>query len=44
MVNVGRIRQDAYRKNCYTLWCCGDQLRKGAASNAIDILETVMQS
>lgn len=43
-VYVGRLRQDPDKKNCYMLWCCGDQLRKGAASNAIDILETVMQS
>lgn len=40
LVYVGRIRQDlSKRKNALSLWCCGDQVRKGAATNAIQIAE-----
>lgn len=35
---VGRIREDLTDENGLTLWCCGDQLRKGAAANAVQIL------
>lgn len=35
---VGRIRDDLTSDNGLTLWCCGDQIRKGAASNAVQIL------
>ena len=38
LVWVGRIRQDLTDENGLTLWCCGDQIRKGAASNAVQIL------
>lgn len=38
-VYVGRIRKDTSVENGLVLWCCGDQLRKGAAYNAIEILE-----
>lgn len=38
LVWVGRIRQDLTDDNGITLWCCGDQIRKGAASNAVQIL------
>jgi aspartate-semialdehyde dehydrogenase len=36
---VGRIRKDIARDNCLTFWVVGDQLRKGAATNAIQIAE-----
>ncbi len=36
-VFVGRIRPDETRENGLALWCCGDQLRKGAATNAVQI-------
>ena len=39
IVEVGRIRQDLVFENGISLWCCGDQIRKGAASNAVQILE-----
>ena len=39
IVWVGRIRQDLTDENGITLWCCGDQIRKGAASNAVQILK-----
>ena len=35
---VGRVRRDLTQENGLTLWCCGDQLRKGAAANAVQIL------
>lgn len=39
LVFVGRIRQSIVNENGITLWCCGDQVRKGAATNAIQIAE-----
>ena len=41
IVFVGRIRDDLTSDNGLTLWCCGDQVRKGAATNAIQIAELV---
>ncbi|HLG20797.1 MAG TPA: aspartate-semialdehyde dehydrogenase [Bdellovibrionota bacterium] len=38
-VCVGRIRADSSRKNCLNLWVVADNLRKGAALNAIQIAE-----
>ena len=38
MVYVGRLRKDLISDNSISLWCCGDQIRKGAASNAIGII------
>jgi aspartate-semialdehyde dehydrogenase len=38
---VGRIREDDSAENCLNLWVCGDQLRKGAALNAIQIAEVL---
>ncbi len=34
---VGRIRKDLYRDNVLHLWCCADQIRVGAATNAVRI-------
>ncbi|NEO83406.1 MAG: aspartate-semialdehyde dehydrogenase [Spirulina sp. SIO3F2] len=42
-VLVGRIRQDLSRPNCLELWLCGDQIRKGAALNAIQIAELLLE-
>lgn len=39
---VGRIREDISAKNSISFWICGDQLRKGAALNAIQILEKII--
>jgi aspartate-semialdehyde dehydrogenase len=36
-VFVGRIRQDASAENCFNLWIVADNLRKGAATNAVQI-------
>ena len=39
IVFVGRIRDDLVHENGLSLWCCGDQIRKGAATNAVQIAE-----
>jgi aspartate-semialdehyde dehydrogenase len=38
-VFVGRIRRDESREKCLNLWVVSDNLRKGAATNAIQIAE-----
>ena len=43
IVFVGRIRQDLTDENGLCLWCCGDQVRKGAATNTIQIAELLVQ-
>jgi len=43
LVFVGRIRQDLTYDNGICLWCCGDQVRKGAATNAVQIAELLIQ-
>ena len=42
-VYVGRIRQDLANDNGITLWLTGDQIRKGAALNAVQIAEFLEQ-
>jgi len=42
-VAVGRIRQDLSDANALELWLCGDQIRKGAALNAVQIAELLLQ-
>ncbi len=39
LVWVGRVREDLICDSGLTLWCCGDQVRKGAAANAVQILQ-----
>ena len=36
---VGRIREDLVLENALTFWVVGDQVRKGAALNAVQIAE-----
>ena len=43
IVFVGRIRPDLTDDNGLCLWCCGDQVRKGAATNAIQIAELLLK-
>ena len=43
IVYVGRIRPDLTDDNAITLWCCGDQVRKGAATNCIQIAELLVK-
>ena len=42
-VFVGRIRRDFSVENGLNLWCVADNLRKGAASNAVEILELLLK-
>ncbi|MCP9927160.1 aspartate-semialdehyde dehydrogenase [Cyanobium sp. CH-040] len=42
-VAVGRIRQDLSDPNALELWLCGDQIRKGAALNAVQIAELLQR-
>ena len=42
LIWVGRIRRDLSAPegvSSLTFWCCGDQIRKGAATNAVQIAE-----
>ena len=41
-VYVGRIRRDLANENGITFWCVGDQIRKGAALNAVQIAEKLI--
>jgi aspartate-semialdehyde dehydrogenase len=42
-VFVGRIRQDLSRPNALLFWCVSDNLRKGAATNAVQIAEELLK-
>ena len=41
---VGRIREDISCENGLTFWCVSDNLRKGAATNAVQIAELLVRS
>ncbi len=43
-VYVGRIRQDITDPNSITFWCVGDQIKKGAALNAVQIAEWLIEN
>ena len=42
-VFVGRIRRDLHRPNALLFWCVSDNLRKGAATNAVQIAEELLK-
>lgn len=42
-VFVGRLRQDLHRPNALLFWCVSDNLRKGAATNAVQIAEELLK-
>ena len=42
LVYVGRIRDDLVDERALALWCAGDQIRKGAATNAVQIAELLL--
>ena len=42
LVFVGRIRDDLTSDNGLNIWCCGDQVRKGAATNAVQIAQLLL--
>ena len=41
-VFVGRIRKDESEENAFNMWIVADNLRKGAATNAVQILEQLI--
>lgn len=43
MTLVGRVRDDHSRANCLNLWCVADNLRKGAATNVVQIAEKMIE-
>ncbi len=43
-VEVGRIRKDFSIEHGLNLWVCGDQIRKGAALNALQIAEYMIEN
>jgi aspartate-semialdehyde dehydrogenase len=42
-VFVGRLRRDESRANTLNMWVVSDNLRKGAATNAVQISELLIQ-
>ena len=42
-VLVGRIRRDPSHERCLNLWVVGDNLRKGAATNAVQLAEILRE-
>ena len=42
-VFVGRIRRDPSHERCLNLWIVGDNLRKGAATNAVQVADLLVQ-
>ena len=43
ILDIGRIRKDLADDNGNTLWLTGDQIRKGAALNAVQIAEYLIK-
>ena len=43
-VYIGRVRPDISNPNGLTFWCVGDQIRKGAALNAVQIAEYLLEN
>ena len=43
-VFVGRIRRDTSVENGLNLWCVSDNIRKGAATNAVQIAQVLLQN
>ncbi len=43
-VYVGRIRKDLTDPNSLTFWCVSDQIKKGAALNAVQIAEWLIRN
>ena len=42
-VYVGRLRRDVSQPNTLNMWCVADNIRKGAASNAIQIMQKIIE-
>ena len=43
LVHVSRVRPEPDSKTFWQMWIVGDQLRKGAATNAVQILQTLIE-
>ena len=43
-VYVGRVREDLTEENGLTFWCVADQIKKGAALNAVQIAEWIIKN
>ena len=43
-IYVGRVRNDLYKENGLNMWVCFDQIRKGAAANAVQIAELLLEN
>jgi aspartate-semialdehyde dehydrogenase len=43
-VYVGRIRKDISGENGLAFWCVADQIKKGAALNAVQIAEWIIRN
>jgi len=43
-VYVGRLRKDESAPRSYNFWCVGDQIRKGAALNTMQIAEVMIKT
>jgi aspartate-semialdehyde dehydrogenase len=43
-VFVGRIRRDFSKEKCLNLWIVSDNIRKGAATNAVQIAEFMAEN
>jgi len=41
---IGRLREDISCENGLTFWCVSDNLRKGAATNAVQIAELLIRT
>ena len=41
---VGRLRRDESNPNTFNLWVVGDQIRKGAALNTLQIAEVMIKN
>ena len=42
-IYVGRIRRDDSVENGLNFWCVADNIRKGAATNAVQILQELLK-
>ena len=42
-VFVGRIRKDCSAQNGIHLWLCSDNLRRGAATDSVEIVEEIVK-
>jgi aspartate-semialdehyde dehydrogenase len=43
LTHVGRLRPDPFKKNAFVMWVVADNLRKGAATNAVQIAELLLK-